>query len=131
MLQVNEDGLLTEVRTWTYDDFQIHAGPYRVTPSMYNYLVDWYQQHWPTVTEHEAVQAYFALAPDVREIMHHQTVMNMEVSRTALLRQRHTLIMAEIQLGIPFTQLISAIERKIQILERDIRDEREWRCSLQ
>ena len=160
-LLLNEDGMLAAymfgdtsrepLYTWTYDDFQIHAGPYKVTPSVYAFLANWLQANLPLEawwsieydgytsagTEYDAVQAYFSMPFIEHEIMHNQMLANLEMTRSELLRTRHEYIMADLHLqnmDFPreFTafakQLIRNIERKIQIIERDIIDERDW-CS--
>ena len=158
-LLLNEDGMLAAymfgdttrepLYTWTYDDFQIHSGGYKVTPSVYAFVTGWLQRHLPddawwsieyegyrsVGTEYEAVQAYFALPFVEHEIMHNQMMANLEMLRGQLGRTRHEYIMAELHLqnmDFPpeFTvfarQLIRNIERKIRVTERDITDEREW-----
>lgn len=151
-LKFNDEGLMVAyafgcpVYVWTYDDFQLHAGPYRVTPSVYTFMAEWLRDNMPPEalrgseyrsvgTEHDAVQAYFSLPFIEHEIMHNQTMANLEMTRAELLKSHHEYIAADVHMqnmDFPkvFTdfalQLIRNIEHKIRLIEGDITDERNW-----
>lgn len=134
---------------WTYDDFQVYAGPYKITPSVYTFLSNWVQGNIPLEslwsiefecyrslgTESDAVQAYFCLPFIQHEIMHTQMMTNLEMTRSSLVKMRHEYILADLHLRnmeFPkvFTEfsekLVNNVEHKIRIIERDITEERQW-----
>jgi hypothetical protein len=119
-----------------YSTFQIFAGPYKITPSVYQFMYDWVETTEGGALPEEAVDAYFALPIHERDIMHNQMMTNLEMTRDRLIKTRQACILAEIRMcgieHLPEEYLVFSgtylreLERIIQNLERDLEDERTW-----
>jgi protoheme ferro-lyase len=121
-----------------YSAFQMFAGPYKITPSAYQFMHDWIQSRGGPFPPHlemeaDAVDAYFALPIHERDIMHNQMMANLWMTRDELTKTRQACIMAETHMrGLPKEYLefsgtyLRELERTIQNLERDLEDERTW-----
>jgi hypothetical protein len=116
-----------------YSVFQVFAGPYKITPSAYQFMYDCVETTEGGALPEEAVDAYFALPIHERDIMHNQMMANLAMTRDELTKTLQACILAEIHMyGLPKEYLefsgnyIRELERTIQNLERDLEDERTW-----
>ena len=119
-----------------YSTFQMFAGPYKITPSAYQFMYDWVETTEGGALPEDAVDAYFALPIHERDIMHNQMMTNLRMTRDELTKTRQACIMAEIRMcgidNLPKEFLefsgnyLRELERTIQNLERDLEYERTW-----
>jgi protoheme ferro-lyase len=114
-----------------YSTFQMFAGPYKITPSAYQFMKGLVERSGGPYAD--AVDAYLALPIHERDIMHNQMMANLRMTRDELTKTLQACILAEIHMyGLPKEYLefsgnyIHELERTIQNLERDLEDERTW-----
>ena len=119
-----------------YSVFQMFAGPYKITPSAYQFMRDWLETTEGGALPENAVDAYFALPIHERDILHNQMMANLAMTREKLLKTRHVCIMTGIYMrgmeNIPKEYLefssnyIRELGHTIDTLEKDIEDERTY-----
>jgi len=124
-----------------YSIFQMFAGPYKITPSAYQFMKGWVESRGGPFPPHlameaDAVDAYFAMPIHERDIMHNQMMANLAMTRDELIKTRQACILAEIRMcgieNLPKEYLefsgnyLRELEHTIQNIERDLEDERTW-----
>lgn len=117
-----------------YSTFQMFAGPYKITPSAYQFMQNLLERRGGPIAD--VVDAYFALPIHERDIMHNQMMANLAMTREKLLKTRHICIMTELYMrgmeNLPEEYLefssnyIRELGHTIDTLEKDLEDERTW-----